>query len=69
MRQKEDHKNQALLTAGIIFAIISLLHLSRLYFNFSIVIGGHAVPLWANVVGFVIGAVLSYWMFWTYKHK
>ncbi len=62
-------KNTALLVAGLILSVETLLHLSRLYFDFSIIIGGYSLPLWVDVVGFIVNGSLSYWMFMAYSEK
>lgn len=62
-------KNSALTLAGIIFALIALIHLSRLYFQFALVIGTFVVPIWVNVVGLFISAALSFWMFYALKSE
>lgn len=57
------NKNTALLAAGIIFAIVSLVHLLRVYTKFDLIIAGVSIPIWANVVGFIISFLLAIWMF------
>ena len=57
----------ALATAGIVFALVAVMHLVRLYFQFPIYFGTTLVPLWVNVVGLVISAALSFWMFFVLK--
>jgi len=56
-----------LLVAGIIFALVALLHLARLYFQFPITFNEMPVPLWANAAGLVISSGLSIWMFCSLK--
>lgn len=56
-------KNSALIVAGIIFGIIAVIHLCRLYFHFPIVIGNTPVPIGANVIGLIVAGALSVWMF------
>ena len=53
----------ALLTAGIIFLIVSILHLLRLLFRTEVKIGKYIIPIWFSVLGFVIPLLLSLWMF------
>lgn len=60
-------KDSALATAGFILAFIALIHLLRIYFKFSIVIGSTAIPIWANVIGLIVFAALSFWMFYALK--
>lgn len=52
-----------LYAAGTVFALFALIHLYRLYSHFSIVIGATEVPYWVNIIGAIVGAALSYWMF------
>lgn len=56
-------KNQALIIAGLIFAIISLIHFIRLFYPFEVVVAGWLVPLWINVIGFLVTGLLSGLMF------
>ncbi len=48
------------LLAGVIFAVVALLHLLRLYFGWSAVLGDWTVPMWVSWLGLVIGASLAY---------
>lgn len=52
-----------LLIAGAIFGAVALLHLSRLLFNFDLVLGGWEFPTWLSWIGVVITAYLSYMSF------
>jgi len=45
--------------AVIIFAIMALVHLLRMILDFQIIIGNHAVPQWASVVGLIVAAALA----------
>ena len=49
--------------ASVIFLVIGLLHLSRLLFHFTVVIGGWDVPLWINGAGAAVALSLSLWLF------
>lgn len=53
----------ALLVAGIVFALVALLHISRLVYKFELRVAGKSIPLWANWVGLIIAGSLSLWMF------
>ncbi|MGH9554665.1 MAG: hypothetical protein ACRD2Y_02475 [Terriglobales bacterium] len=48
------------LTAGVIFSLISLLHLLRIIFGWEAVFEGRTVPLWASWVALLVGAYLAY---------
>lgn len=57
------NKNNALVVAGIVFGVVSLMHLLRLYFKWEITFSGHILPMWVSVIGFIITMILSIWMF------
>lgn len=61
----------ALAVAGIVFAIVAIMHLIRLYTKVAVIVVKTEIPLWVNVVGLIISAALSFWMFYTLKteHK
>ena len=46
--------------AGGIFALVALLHLSRIYMGWPAVIGSWAVPMWVSWIGLVVAGGLSY---------
>lgn len=56
-------KNCALAVAGTIFGLVALIHLIRLFYHFPIIVGGSPMPLWVNVIGFLVAGGLSAWMF------
>lgn len=56
-------KSTALFVSAIIFALVTALHILRLYTQASIVVNGTEVPYWINGVGAVVAALLSAWMF------
>jgi hypothetical protein len=47
------------LIAAILFALAALLHVYRLFTNFQLVAGSHAIPQWASYVAIVVAAVLA----------
>lgn len=53
----------ALFTAGIVFALVAIIHILRLILKFEVKVAGKIIPLWANWIGFAIAAGLSVWMF------
>ena len=53
----------ALLTAGIIFLIVSILHLLRALSRIEVKIGNYIMPIWLSALGFVFPLLLSLWMF------
>jgi len=58
-------KDVALFAAGIIFLVVGLMHVARLYFKVDVRVSGISVPLWTSVYGFVIAFALAFWMFVT----
>jgi len=56
-------KETALLVAGIIFLMVSIMHLARLIFRVEVRAGRFILPLWISVFGFIIALLLSLWMF------
>ena len=57
------NKNMALMIAGIVFSIVSLLHLFRSLLTLEIVVAGYILPMWVSWVGFVVTFILSVIMF------
>ena len=50
-----------LLVTRTLFALIALVHLTRMLTHSSAVIGGWAAPLWVSGLGFVVAGALSVW--------
>lgn len=46
--------------AGLIFAVVALLHLLRAYMGWQIVIGDWTVPMWLSWIAFVVTGGLAY---------
>jgi hypothetical protein len=59
--------NIALKVAGIIFLLMSIMHLLRLLLKIEVTMAGFTVPLWFSVFGFLIALLLSLWMFKSLK--
>jgi len=53
----------ALKVAGIIFLLVSMLHLLRFIFKVRVTIGKFTVPIWFSVAAFIVTFLLSYWIF------
>jgi uncharacterized membrane protein len=49
--------------AAIIFAIIALAHLYRLFTHFQVIVGSHTLPMWVSYIGVIVGVVLA-WQLW-----
>ncbi len=56
-------KNAALMIAGIIFGIVSILHLLRLFFVMEVVVASYVVPMWFSWLGFIVAFILCVLMF------
>ncbi len=56
-------KETALLVAGMVFLVVSVLHLARLFFKWEAKMGRFVVPVWASAIGFLFAGALSLWMF------
>lgn len=54
---KQDNFNR---TAGIIFLIIAVLHLSRVVQGWEANIGGFNVPMWASYLAVLIAGYLAF---------
>ncbi len=51
------------IVAGVIFALVALLHLARIYVGWPVVIGGWSVPMWMSWIGLVFAGGLAYFGF------
>jgi len=56
-------KNIALIIAGVIFLIVSILHLIRLVMKLRVTIGQTEVPMNMSIISFIAGLIFSVWMF------
>ena len=51
------------LIAAIIFGIMALAHILRLFVKFQVVVGTHPLPMWGSIVAIVITGLLSWGLF------
>jgi hypothetical protein len=49
------------IVAGVIFAIVALLHLLRIYMDWPVVIGAWSVPIWVSWIALVVAGILAIW--------
>lgn len=49
--------------AGVVFALVALLHLGRLAFGLQLILGDFMVPMWLSWLGFLVTVFLSYTSF------
>jgi hypothetical protein len=54
-----DQKTFALL-AGVIFALVAVFHLLRIFMGWPAVIGGWTVPMWVSWLGLIVAGGLAY---------
>jgi|RhiMethySRZTD1v2_1073278.scaffolds.fasta_scaffold170162_5 hypothetical protein len=52
-----------LVISGVIFLVVALAHLSRLFLGWEISFGGEPVPRWMSVPGLILPGLLSAWAF------
>ena len=48
------------IVASVIFGIVALFHLLRIFFGWPAIIGGWTVPMWISWIGLVVTGGLSY---------
>ena len=46
--------------AGLIFAIVAIVHAMRLAFRWEAMIGGWVVPMWVSWVGVIVAGYLAF---------
>ncbi|MBS0290183.1 MAG: hypothetical protein JSS07_09150 [Proteobacteria bacterium] len=56
-------KNTALITAGIVFLLVGILHAVRYLKGWTIIITNQPISLEVSIYGGVIAIVLAIWMF------
>jgi hypothetical protein len=57
------NRKTPLIIAGIIFTIVSVLHLLRIVYHIEVMFGGSILPMWISYIGFPITLLLAMWMF------
>ena len=50
----------AAVLAGVIFAVVALFHLVRIYMDWPVMIGDWSVPMWASWIGLVVAGGLAF---------
>ena len=51
------------LIAALIFAIIALLHVYRLFKHFQVVLGSHEIPMTLSYVAIVVAGILAWGLY------
>jgi hypothetical protein len=49
-----------LLVCALVFSLVFILHVLRLFYGWGVTIGGRTVPIWASRVGTVVAVGLAY---------
>ena len=47
------------LIAVLVFAVMALLHVVRLFTHFQVIVGSHTIPMWASWVGLIVAGLLA----------
>ena len=55
-----DDRKTYFLVAGIIFTLVALFHLVRIYMDWPVMIGGWSVPMWVSWIGLVVAGGLAF---------
>lgn len=45
--------------AAIFFILIGIVHLSRIFFPFSVIVGQVEIPIWVNVIAYLFCGVMG----------
>jgi hypothetical protein len=56
-----------LILSGSIFFLVGMLHLLRLVFHWTIVLGPWIAPYWASYVGLPVALAYSVWAYWLWR--
>jgi Mn2+/Fe2+ NRAMP family transporter len=48
------------IVAGVIFAVVALFHLVRIYMDWPVTIGDWSIPMWASWIALVVAGVLAF---------
>ncbi len=60
---KTRSQDTALFAAGLIFAIVALAHMVRIFTHFNLIIARQIIPEWVSYPAFGIFLLLAVWMF------
>jgi hypothetical protein len=47
----------------MVFILVALVHLLRLFYHWEVVVAGQVIPMSASTVGMVVTFILALWMF------
>ncbi len=66
---KAYNKDNALLVAAILFAIVALAHGIRILTHFNLIIARQIIPVWVSIPCFGVFLLLTVWMLMARKAK
>jgi hypothetical protein len=58
--EKELNMKPFTLAAIVVFGLVALLHLLRLFLGWEVSFNGVIIPLWASVLGFLVAGALAF---------
>ena len=61
---RESWQNLYLVLSGLVFLLVALFHLSRLAYQWPIVVGAQTIPMWLSYIGLPASAGYCAWAFW-----
>jgi len=68
-RPRTSNEKTFHMVAGVVFAIVAILHLLRVIFGLNFVLGSWSAPYWLNALGAVLTGFLSYISFYLAREK
>lgn len=57
------HHCVPLIVSGVFFTILAVIHILRLAYHWSVVVGGVIIPESVSVIAIILAVVLAIWMF------
>lgn len=61
-------KNLYLVVTGVLFALISLMHIARIVLGLEVHVGEWTVPMFVSWIGFIVPGLLSIWAMRQTRH-
>jgi hypothetical protein len=49
--------------AALIFAVMALVHIYRLFTHFQVILGSHTIPMWVSYVAIVVAGGLAFGLY------
>lgn len=67
MHEKGQHCQKShhlpVIISGILFVIIALIHIWRIFMGWSVTVDGQEIPMWASIVGAIVTGLMAVWIF------